>query len=39
MRYAFSLPTKAYKVPAHPDWRHEIKYDGQGADFNLASVS
>jgi bifunctional non-homologous end joining protein LigD len=26
--YAFSLPTKADKVPAGPDWIHEIKYDG-----------
>jgi bifunctional non-homologous end joining protein LigD len=25
--YAFSLPTKADKVPAGPDWIHEIKYD------------
>jgi bifunctional non-homologous end joining protein LigD len=28
MLYAFSLPTKADKVPAGPDWLHEIKYDG-----------
>jgi hypothetical protein len=28
MLYAFSLPTKADKVPAGPDWVHEIKYDG-----------
>jgi bifunctional non-homologous end joining protein LigD len=28
MRYAFSLPTKADKVPAGPNWLHEIKYDG-----------
>jgi bifunctional non-homologous end joining protein LigD len=28
MRYAFSLPTKADKVPAGSDWIHEIKYDG-----------
>jgi bifunctional non-homologous end joining protein LigD len=26
--YAFSLPAKADKVPAGPDWVHEIKYDG-----------
>jgi bifunctional non-homologous end joining protein LigD len=25
---AFSLPTKADKVPAGSDWLHEIKYDG-----------
>jgi bifunctional non-homologous end joining protein LigD len=24
----FSLPTKTDKVPAGPDWIHEIKYDG-----------
>jgi bifunctional non-homologous end joining protein LigD len=28
MQYAFSLPTKADKVPAGSDWIHEIKYDG-----------
>jgi bifunctional non-homologous end joining protein LigD len=28
MLYAFSLPTKADKVPAGPDWLHEVKYDG-----------
>jgi bifunctional non-homologous end joining protein LigD len=28
MLYAFSLPTKADKVPAGPDCVHEIKYDG-----------
>jgi bifunctional non-homologous end joining protein LigD len=28
VQYAFSLPTKADKVPAGPDWIHEIKYDG-----------
>jgi bifunctional non-homologous end joining protein LigD len=28
MQYAFSLPTKADKVPAGADWIHEIKYDG-----------
>jgi bifunctional non-homologous end joining protein LigD len=28
MLYAFSLPTKADKVPAGPDWLHEIKYNG-----------
>jgi ATP-dependent DNA ligase len=28
MLYAFSLPTKADKVPGGPDWLHEIKYDG-----------
>jgi ATP-dependent DNA ligase len=28
MLYAFSLPTKADKVPAGPNWLHEIKYDG-----------
>jgi bifunctional non-homologous end joining protein LigD len=28
MLYAFSLPTKADKVPAGSDWIHEIKYDG-----------
>src|SRR5215469_6436529 len=26
--YAFSLPTKADKVPAGLEWIHEIKYDG-----------
>jgi bifunctional non-homologous end joining protein LigD len=26
--YAFSLPTKADKVPAGSDWLHEIKHDG-----------
>jgi bifunctional non-homologous end joining protein LigD len=26
--YAFSLPTKADKVPAGQEWIHEIKYDG-----------
>jgi bifunctional non-homologous end joining protein LigD len=28
MLYAFSLPTKADRVPAGSDWIHEIKYDG-----------
>jgi bifunctional non-homologous end joining protein LigD len=28
MQYAFSLPTKAAKVPAGSGWLHEIKYDG-----------
>jgi bifunctional non-homologous end joining protein LigD len=28
MQYAFSLATKADKVPAGSDWIHEIKYDG-----------
>jgi bifunctional non-homologous end joining protein LigD len=28
MLYAFSLPTKADKVPVGSDWIHEIKYDG-----------
>ena len=28
MQCVFALPTKADKVPAHPDWLHEIKYDG-----------
>jgi ATP-dependent DNA ligase len=28
MLYTFSLPTKAAKVPAGPDWLHEVKYDG-----------
>jgi bifunctional non-homologous end joining protein LigD len=28
MQYEFSLPTSANKVPAGPDWIHEIKYDG-----------
>jgi ATP-dependent DNA ligase len=28
MLYAFSLATKAGKVPAGPDWIHKIKYDG-----------
>jgi bifunctional non-homologous end joining protein LigD len=28
MPYAFSLPTKADKVPAGSDWIHEVKYDG-----------
>jgi ATP-dependent DNA ligase len=26
--YAFSLPTKADKVPAGSEWLHEIKHDG-----------
>jgi bifunctional non-homologous end joining protein LigD len=25
---AFALPVKAPKVPAGPDWFHEVKYDG-----------
>jgi bifunctional non-homologous end joining protein LigD len=28
MLYAFSLPTKADKVPAGANWLHEVKYDG-----------
>ena len=28
MLYTFSLPTKADKVPAGPDWLHEVNYDG-----------
>jgi bifunctional non-homologous end joining protein LigD len=28
MQYEFSLPTKSDKVPAGPNWIHEIKYDG-----------
>src|SRR5215475_9202533 len=28
MLYTFSLPTKADKVPAGPDWLHEVKYHG-----------
>jgi bifunctional non-homologous end joining protein LigD len=28
MKYPFSLPTKADKVPTGSDWIHEIKYDG-----------
>ena len=28
MRYEFSPPTNAVKVPAGPDWLHEVKYDG-----------
>lgn len=28
MLYAFSLPTKADKVPTGPDWLHKIEYDG-----------
>jgi bifunctional non-homologous end joining protein LigD len=28
MLYAFSLPTKADKVPTGDDWIHEIKHDG-----------
>src|SRR5215472_16953531 len=28
MLYMFSLPTNADKVPAGPDWLHEVKYDG-----------
>jgi hypothetical protein len=28
MQYSFSLPTKSDKVPAGPEWIHEIKYDG-----------
>jgi ATP-dependent DNA ligase len=28
MLYAFSIPTKADKVPTGSDWIHEIKYDG-----------
>jgi ATP-dependent DNA ligase len=27
MLYTFPLPTKADKVPAGPDWLHEVKYD------------
>jgi hypothetical protein len=27
MLYTFSLPAKADKVPARPDWLHEVKYD------------
>jgi bifunctional non-homologous end joining protein LigD len=30
MLYDFSLPTKSDKVPAGPDWIHEIKHDGYG---------
>jgi hypothetical protein len=30
MLYAFSLPTKADKVPVGRDWIHEIKYVGYG---------
>jgi ATP-dependent DNA ligase len=30
--YAFSLPTKADKVPIGSDWIHEIKYDGYRRD-------
>ena len=26
--YTFALPIKAGKVPAGPDWLHEVKYDG-----------
>jgi ATP-dependent DNA ligase len=31
-RHAFvppCIPTRAYKVPAGPDWVHEIKHDGR----------
>ena len=28
MLYEFSIPTTADKVPAGPDWLHEVKYDG-----------
>src|SRR5215469_11327405 len=28
MLYTFALPIKADKVPAGPDWLHEVKYDG-----------
>jgi hypothetical protein len=28
MRYEFSLPTKADRVPTGRDWLHEVKYDG-----------
>jgi hypothetical protein len=28
MRYEFSIPTNADKVPTGPDWLHEVKYDG-----------
>ena len=28
MLYRFALPIKADKVPAGPDWLHEVKYDG-----------
>ena len=28
MHYEFSIPTNADKVPASPDWLHEVKYDG-----------
>ena len=28
MPYTFALPIKTDKVPAGPDWLHEVKYDG-----------
>ena len=28
MLYTFSIPIKVDKVPAGPDWLHEVKYDG-----------
>jgi hypothetical protein len=27
IHYAFAFPIKADKVPAGPDWLHEVKYD------------
>ena len=26
--FEFCLPTRGQKVPAGPDWIHEVKYDG-----------
>jgi bifunctional non-homologous end joining protein LigD len=28
MRFEFCIPTTGKKVPAAPEWFHEIKYDG-----------
>jgi hypothetical protein len=29
--FEFCIPTAGIKVPAGPDWLHEIKYDGSGS--------
>jgi hypothetical protein len=36
MLYAFSLPTKADKVPTGSDWLHEVKYDGCSSAIRIA---
>ena len=28
MQFAPAIPTRGTKVPASPDWIHEVKYDG-----------